>query len=110
MPPMAIAAPAPTAGVSVATAVMTKDKTGCQDELVYERAAGADAGDGGAQLGGLIGPDGEQQQRRHGGAGQLRGDIRGGPAGREVACGGEGDRDGRVDGRLRGGLWRKPWP
>ena len=59
---MAMAAAAPTARVSVATAMITNIRRAVSRPL-DERAAGGDGRDGGAELGGLAGPDREQRER-----------------------------------------------
>ncbi len=78
-----------------------------EERLVQQRGAGRDGGDGGAELGGLVGPGGQQDEGAGGGAGELRGDVGAGVAGGEVA--GERERDGhcRVDvraGEVAGGV------
>ena len=55
VPPIAIAAAAPTARVSVATAMITNIRNAVSSELIDERAADADAGDGRAELAGWSG-------------------------------------------------------
>ena len=60
MPPIAIAAAAPTARVSVATAMITNIRKAREDDLVDQRAADADARDRRPELGGLTGPDRKQ--------------------------------------------------
>ena len=82
---MAIAAAAPTARVSVATAMITNIRNAVSTHLVEERAADADARHGGAELRRLVGPDGEEHERAGGGAGELRGDVGERVARREVA-------------------------
>jgi hypothetical protein len=85
VPPIAIAAAAPTARVSVA------------HELVDEGARCAHARHRRAELGGLIRPDGEQQNGTCRSADQLSGDVCGGVAGGEVAAERERHGHGRVD-------------
>ena len=62
VPPIAIAAAAPTARVSVATAMITNIRMARQHALVDEGAADADRGNGRAEIGRLARPDGQQQQ------------------------------------------------
>ena len=84
VPPIAIAAPAPTARVSVATAMITNIRKALRTSLVDEGAADADARHGRPQLGRLT------RARRAAGAeragdrpGALRRDVGGGLARRE---------------------------
>ena len=62
VPPIAIAAAAPTARVSVATAMITNIRKAVRIDLVDQGVAGAHARDGRPKVGRLVRPDGQENQ------------------------------------------------